>query len=445
MNARQLALRILNVYDRQPAHLERTTDVMLREAKLDRRDKRFVFEIVYGVIRRRLTLDYVIDRLLSSERLRKSAALRRILQIGVYQLMYLDRVPAHAAVNESVNMAKSDLATRPLAGVVNGVLRRFIADRRAVARLPGGTTDLAERLSIEYSHPRWMVERWIKNFDLAAAKQLLAFNNERPVLYLRRKIHGVSRQQFNAEIRSLCEPVAAGYGYLKLYFRLKKNVLPENIHPIYQGLCTIQAPSSGWVVALMEAESGERILDLCSSPGGKMALLSELVGETGSVCACDDKRRRIQMCADTVRRLRLTNVHLLVGDGRFPPLRGVFGKVLVDAPCTATGVLQRHPEARWTRKPSDIKALTALQRALLESAARLVGPGGTIVYATCSLEPEENEEQVAAFLQGHPEFVHAGCPSGIPQTFIDSKGFLVITPFLHGLDGMFGARLKRIE
>jgi 16S rRNA (cytosine967-C5)-methyltransferase len=382
----------------------------------------------------------MIDRLLASGSLRKNEVLRRILQIGLYQLMYLDRVPDHAAVNESVKLAKAEPETKKLSGVVNGVLRRVIADHRAVA-LPGPETDLSERLSIEYSHPRWMIERWLRNFGLARTRQLLSFNNEKPDIYLRRRVRNLPRQQFEAEVRSICDPAA---GYLNLYYRLKKNIVPENIHAIRQGLCTVQAPSSGWVVALMEAEKGEKILDICSSPGGKTALLSELVGDSGSVCASDGRWSRIKMCNDTVRRMRLNNVYLLVNDGRFPPFSGVFDKVLLDAPCSATGVLHRYPDARWTRKPEDIKELAALQRSLLESAARLVGPGGTVVYSTCSIEPEENEEQVASFLKDHPEFVHSGCPEGIPQMFINASGFLAITSFSHGIDGMFGARLKRI-
>lgn len=440
MNARKLILQILSAYDRQPGSFERTVDGMLRGAHLDRRDKGFVFEIVCGIMRRRLTLDYMIDRLLAAAQLRKNGALRRILQIGLYQLVYLDRVPDHAAVNESVNLAKNEPETKKLAGVVNAVLRRVIADHRVVA-LPGADTDLVERLSIEYSHPGWMVERWLRNFGLTKTKQLLAFNNGKPDTYLRRKIRDIPRLQFESEIRSLCDPAA---GYLNLYYRFKKNIVPENIKVFRQGMCTVQAPSSGWVVALMGAEKGEKVLDICSSPGGKTSLLSELVGDSGSVCASDGKWLRIKMCVETVRRMHCRNVYMLVNDGRFPPFSGVFDKVLLDAPCSATGVLHRHPDARWTRIPEDIAELAVVQGSLLESAARCVGPGGTVVYSTCSIEPEENEDQVAFFLKNHPEFIHSGCPEGIPQMYINAAGFLSITPFSHGIDGMFGARLKRV-
>ena len=442
INTRLLVLRILSAFDRQPENFERSVDSVLSRAPLDDRDKRFVFEIAYGVVRRRLTLDYIIDRLLTSGSLRKKTVLRRILQIGLYQLLYLDRVPDHAAVNESVKLAKTESETRELSGVVNGVLRKVVADRRAALKLPGPETPLAERLSVEYSHPSWMVERWLRNFGLAPVKQLLAFNNEKPQTYLRRRLRELSRQQFESENHSVCEPVG---GYLNLYYRLKKTITPENVRAVRQGLCTVQAPSSGWAVALMEAEKGDKILDICASPGGKMSMLAELIGESGSLCACDDKRHRVIMCVETVRRMRLGNVHVFAADGRFPPIDGVFDKVLLDAPCSATGVLHRHPDARWVRKPGDIESLTALQAALLESAAVLVRQGGTLVYSTCSIEPEENISQIGTFINRHPEFVHSGCPESIPQSFVDAGGFLSITPFAHGMDGMFGARLKKMK
>jgi 16S rRNA (cytosine967-C5)-methyltransferase len=226
---------------------------------------------------------------------------------------------------------------------------------------------------------------------------------------------------------------------------LKKNIIPENVRAIRQGLASIQAPSSGWVVALLEAERGDKILDVCSSPGGKAAMLSELADESGSVCACDIRLQRLMMTVDTARRMHLDNVYAVAADGCRPPFDGVFDKVLVDAPCSATGVMHRHPEARWMRKDSDFDALAATQRRLLASAANLVGPGGTIVYATCSLEPEENALQVQWFLRDYPHFSHIGCPASIPQSYVDNSGYLFITPFAHGIDGMFGARLRRMK
>jgi 16S rRNA (cytosine967-C5)-methyltransferase len=441
MDARSLIFKILSTFDRHPSNLERLVDTALRDANIDNRDKRFIFEIVYGVVRHRLSLDYVIDRLLETAALKGNEHLRRILRMGLYQILHMDRVPPHAAVNESVKLAKAQQETKSLSGVVNGVLRKVVADRR-VASLHQCQGDLTERLSIEYSHPRWMVERWLAHFGLGSTKRLLAYNNERPEIFLRRKIRGVSRQEFETEVRTLCDQAT---GYQNLYYRLKKNMPIEAINVVRHGLCNVQAPSSGWVVAMMEAVKGEKILDLCASPGGKTAILSEQVGDEGALCACDNRLGRVRMCVDTVKRMRLDNVYSLVCDGAYPPFDGSFDKVLLDAPCSSTGVVQRHPDARWTRTPSDIVQLSVVQSRLLEAAAGLVAPGGILVYATCSLEPEENVEQIKKFLGVHPEFEHTGCPDTVPAAYVDADGFLTITPFAHTMDGMFAARLKRVR
>jgi 16S rRNA (cytosine967-C5)-methyltransferase len=441
VNARQVVVRLLTRIDHHPGGLERIVDETLDRAKLEHRDKRFVFEMVYGIIKRRLTLDHVIEPLLSTTALKKNEELRRILRIGLYQIMYMDRVPDHAAVNEAVNLAKHDPETRALAGVVNGVLRKIVADRKLTAP-DFSKLELNERLSIEFSHPRWMIDRWLSTVGLSRTKRLLAFNNERPDSFLRRKVHEFSRQQFETEVRTICEQAT---GFLNLYYKLKKNVVPETLWVLRDGLCSVQAPSSGWVVALMEAKKGEKILDMCSSPGGKTALLSEIVGDGGSICAADDKWNRIQLTIDTVTRLKLHNVYSILCDGAAPPFNGIFDKVLIDAPCSATGVFHRHPEARWTRTPDDIAKLALVQKSMLESAARLIGPGGIIVYATCSLEPEENHHQIRDFLTRHAEFERERCGDIIPQTYIDNDGYLKITPFDHGLDGMFAAKLRKLK
>jgi 16S rRNA (cytosine967-C5)-methyltransferase len=442
VDARKLILQILTDFDNHPGTIERIVDAALGDSRIDHRDRRFIFEIAYGVIRRRLTLDYQIDRLLDNKIHKKNDVLRRILRIGLYQIVFMDRVPDHAAVNESVKLAKRETDTQHLSGVVNGVLRKVIADRHVIALPESSEMELNERLSIEYSHPPWLVDRWLKNLGLAQTKRLLAFNNGKPEIFLRRKIRGLARQQFESDVRSMCDPAT---GYLNLYYRLKKALTPEFITVLRQGLCNIQAPSSGWVVALMDVARGDKILDVCSSPGGKTAMLSELAGDTGTICACDSKWHRVKLTLDTVQCLKLANVYLLVSDGCRPPFEGVFDKVLVDAPCTATGVFHRHPDARWMRKPGDIDECVSLQRRLLDSAARQIGRNGILVYSTCSIEPEENTLQIQSFLKDHSEFEHAGCPDSIPQNYVDKNGFLAITPFVHGMDGMFGARLKKVR
>ena len=438
-NSRQLVLRILTAYDKRPGNLEHLIDHALEGSRIDQRDRRLVFEIVYGIVRRLATLDYLINRYVTDEKHRADALLRRLLRIGMYQLLYLDRVPDHAAVNETVNLSKTLERGRGLAGTVNAVMRALINNKKQIV-LPDPQRDLADRLAIEFSHPKWMVERWIGHFGLANTRRLLAFNNEKPSIFLRRTLRMMSRQQFEADVRLICDSAC---GYHDLYYRLKKALVPESLHLLQQGFCNVQAPSSGWVVALLDVKRGDHVFDVCSAPGGKSILAAEIAGDSGTVCAGEVSFRRLRKVVETASGMGLRNIYPLVCDGVNPPFCGVFDKVLLDAPCSATGVLHRHPEARWIRTVDDIERLTCVQRTLLEHAATVVGEGGIIVYSTCSLEPEENELQVGEFLSRHPEFVLDACPGSIPQKFIDADGYLKITPFEHAMDGMFAARLRR--
>ena len=439
MNTRQLVLKILSDFDASPNDPERIAEKILSRKFIELRDRRFIFEIVYGVLRNRIYLDYVINTFITNERELPLDNLRRILQIGAYQIMFLDRVPDHAAVNESVELAKRDKDVAGASGLVNAVLRNVIKKKHTIA-LPDPQIDLCARLSVEFSHPKWMVERWLARYGLTNAKKILAFNNERPATYLRRKMRDVTRQQFEFDVRTLCEP---GSGYLNLYYKMKAALDPENLRLLKNGLCVVQAPSSGWVVALLELQSGGRVLDMCCAPGGKTTLMSEIVGENGSVVACDRYFWKMKIAAENIDNLNLTNIFPLVCDGTQPPLSAKFKSLLLDAPCTGTGVLQRHPDGRFVRTAEDVENMSELQRQLLDSAAGLVDNGGTLVYSTCSLEAEENELQVERFLSGHPDFTLVPPPDFIPANFVDDKGYLRITPFEHGMDGMFAARFRK--
>jgi 16S rRNA (cytosine967-C5)-methyltransferase len=440
MKSRLLIFRILTEFDNHPGNLEKMVDMGLLNTNIDHRDRRFVFEMVYGIVRKQLTIDYIINYYVTEERHQTNDVLRRILRIGIYQLLFMDRVPNHAAVNETVNLTKENQQVARLTGVVNACLRKVIASKQPVP-LPDPQKDLSARLSIEFSHPKWFIDRWLKQYGLLKTKKILAFNNEKPAIYLRRKIRDLSRQQFEADVRDICDPAV---GYLNLYYKLKKSLLPEDVRLIQAGMCNVQAPSSGWVVGLLNVRKGEHLIDLCSAPGGKTAIISELAGDKGTVCSCDVKWPRLKNVVETTERMRLTNVYPLMCDGINPPFTGHFDKVLLDAPCTGTGVLNRHPEARWIRTQDDLTRLTLIQKKLLSSAANLVGKNGIIVYSTCSIEPEENERQIEQFLEEHPEFVLDNVPDYIPHKLIDDHGYLRITPFEHQMDGMFGARLKRL-
>ncbi len=444
MKVRQCVLTILEDFDKGSAALETVIDRTFTSFMLDRRDRRLAFEITYGVMRFKLTLDYTLKHFLREKCFEQNDRLMDILRIGMYQIVYLDKIPDYAAVNESVQLAKMHKNTRHLSSVVNAVLRKIITQRKRLPK-PSNTLALLDRLSITYSHPQWLIKRWLERFGLSNTKKLLAFNNRRPDIFFRRKVKGLSRQQFESDIRAICDISSSGGSYKNLYYRLKKTLMPDQVDLFREGYCTVQAESSGWVVALLDIQMGEKLLDVCSAPGGKMSLLSELSGAQGAVCAGDLQFSRMMKVQETIFRMQLTNVFSVVCDGAHLPFTGYFDKVLLDAPCSGTGVMHRHPEARWIRSERDIKQSVIVQRNLLDGVASFVVPGGILVYATCSLEPEENQLQVKAFLERHPEFIPERPFDPVKETFIDNEGYLHITPHAHSMDGMFAARMRKIE
>ena len=440
MNARKLVLEILRQFDERRGTLEALLDRFLSRGGLDRRDRRFVYELVHGTLRHRIRLRYTVTQYLTDRELGRNDELMRILELGLYQILHLDRAPNHAAVSESVNLAKGSPRTRRFTGVVNAVLRAVIKARGQVD-LPDPRKGLSTRLSVEFAHPQWLVDRWLGRYDLARTRALLAFNNQVPAVYLRRRIRGMGRQQFETDSRGVCDRVG---GFGNLYYRLaRRGLAPEDVRLFQLGYCTVQAPSAGWVVAMLDLQSGDRCVDVCSAPGGKAALMAEVCGEEGSVCACDASLPRLRRVTEGCDRLGLRNVYPVAADGVRPPFAGYFDKALLDVPCSGTGVLHRHPDARATRMEEDILQVAKVQEGILEGSMELVGPGGVVVYATCSLEPEENEGQVSKFLDRHSDFELVKPPRGIPPQYVDLDGFLRITPFEHQLDGAFAAILRK--
>ncbi len=440
MTPRELVIKILEQFESKPGPLEPLIEKTLLSSAVDRRDRRFVFELAYGIVRRQLTLDFVLTRFLEKKESQTNGQLMRILRLGAYQIMYMDRVPDHAAVNECVQIAKSNKKTRFLSSTINAVLRKLVQSKGKFPQ-PDEKTPLEQRLSIQYSHPQWLVRRWLRQFGLAGTRKLLAFNNEKPPIFFRRKLKGgLARRQFDIEIRSIADNAG---GYLSAFYRMTRSMPPDSVRLFEEGLCTVQSVSAGWVVALLDVQKGEVVCDLCAAPGGKSVFMAELTGEEGIIVAGDSDFDRLMKIRQTQARMNIPQIFSLACDAAYPPFAARFPKVLLDAPCSGTGVMHRHPDARWVRREEDIQSLSQKQEILLDKASEIVAPEGILVYSTCSLEIEENQQQIERFLKRHPDFCLAPAPRVVPQTYIDNDGFLFITPFAHNLDGMFGAVLKR--
>ncbi|MEP6493165.1 MAG: transcription antitermination factor NusB [bacterium] len=405
-----------------------------RTARLDARDRRWVRELVYGMLRRRARLDAYLDARVRGGLVRIDADLLDLLRLGAAQLLQMESVPAYAAIAQTVELAKRrhGIGASKLA---NAVLRRLDRERDTL-ELPK-TMDAIDALALEASHPRWLVARWIQRWGLDETRRLLDANNREAPL-IARPFHVVREQ-----LEAMFETAGVHVGDVPLVRDSIVLASPVSqlteLGPFRQGLFHLQDPASTLVTQYACVPTGAVVADVCSAPGGKSVELSR---GAERVFASDSSFSRLQRVVENARRLEIDTLHSYVADARFPAIRPV-DLVLVDAPCTGTGTFRRHPDARWRLKVSDLAVMSSIQRGILTSASEIVKPGGLLVYSTCSLEPEENDEQVQYFLERHPGWRIDPPPEGsVPATVLDN-GVLRVLPQRHATDGAFAARLRR--
>ena len=445
--ARSAAYRALRVIESGQRDLP--TACAAEDAVLpDPRDRALLREIVSGTLRWKRRLDYLLAQLASRDTARLDPEVLSILELSAYQLLHLTRVPASAVVDDAVTMTRAAKKTSA-AGFVNGVLRSLSRqrDRLPWPERPPATAAPAEFvpwLSVMYAHPDWLVARWVGRMGVDETEAWLRFNTEVPGLTLR---HNPLAGDAAALLAGLAKAeVAVRPGEWASGAYVVEAGDPSVV--LESGLASVQDEASQLVAALVEAQPGARVLDVCAAPGGKTTAIAARLDGTGLVVACDIRPRRLRTLAATVRAARAGRVRLLHIGARDPlPVAPVFDWVLVDAPCSGLGTVRRDPDIKWRRVEADLATLAAGQRDILGRAAAAVRPGGSLVYATCSSEPEENEGVVASFLADHPEFslvnLAAAVPPGLAPALIASDGMLKTSPARHHLDAFFGAVLRR--
>ncbi|MBF0448317.1 MAG: 16S rRNA (cytosine(967)-C(5))-methyltransferase RsmB [Magnetococcales bacterium] len=408
---------------------------------LDPRDRGLAFEIAFGTIRHLSLLDKILDSCMARPLSKKRHFLRGVLRTGLYQVRYL-RVPDRAAVNEAVNLVKRS-PEQAHSGFANAVLRKAITvDHQA---LLAKVKNPVERLALEYAHPGWLVQRWLERGGREQVVSRLAANNRPPPLTLRTNRLKITTDQLLDQL-SLVQGEAAVHTPDAILIANRGSV--EGLPGFSQGWFAVQDQAAQWVSRFLDPQPGDHILDACAAPGGKTAHLVALAQGQATVVAIEKYASRLQRLQENLNRLQITGVTLHVSDAADRQWLDAerFDRILIDAPCTGTGVIRRHPEIKWRRKANDVGRMVKEQEAILESVAQRLRPGGRLVYATCSVEPDENEQQVERFLSQNKNWRRLPITSqgdGIDAACLNPLGDFSVEPGQFDMDGFYAARLVR--
>ncbi|MDQ3262480.1 MAG: 16S rRNA (cytosine(967)-C(5))-methyltransferase RsmB [Myxococcota bacterium] len=438
MNARTMAISVLARVQATDAYLNVVLDTQLSERPpADPRDAALVTELCYGSTRRQLALDSLIaslaDRKLEALEDKVLAALR----VGLYQLFY-SRVPRHAAVGETVQALK-ELQLARASGFVNAILRKA----SALPEIPlPPVSDQVRHLSVRESHPQWLVSRWIRQFGAVRAEQMLKADNEAPPVVVRANTSRTTRDQLLAELLEAgVKAEATRFSPVGIRFESPGRV--EDLYGFREGLFQVQDEAAQLVGVFAHPADGSRVLDTCAAPGGKANHLAERF----EVVATDLHANKLRKIEAEARRLGLSErLKTLAHDATVPhpDSLGEFHAVMVDAPCTGLGTLRRHPELRYRRKEEDISRLATLQLRILEACQEKVPPGGLLIYAVCSTDPQEGADQIEMFLRSHPDFTSEPPVLSLAEKYPEYQGHLRTLPGPDGMDGFFAARLRRM-
>ncbi len=433
-------------------------DKIVERESLDQRERAFMVELVRGVLRYRGTLDWRLGLLMDRPIARLPALVQNILRLGAYQLLYLDKVPESAAVNESVQMMKLHRKrfSRDWSGLVNAVLRALL--RMSEPNWPDAAHDPVEAFTVRYSCPAWLVERWCRQWGIEQAEILCRASVELPPLTLRVNALRTSRKGMLDELAA-AQREAIPTTVSPVGIQMARSSSVPDLPRYDDGWFYVEDEAGQLIPLLLDVQPGQRVLDVCAAPGGKATHLAALMANQGEIIAVDRAAARLDLVMDNCRRLGVTLVTPLEGDLRMlitqaqrsstqSALRRPFDRILLDVPCSGLGVLRRHPEGKWYKTPESIGQHRQTQSELLAVASSLLRPGGLLVYSTCSIEPEETESVIDEFCQLHREFQRESIASWIPPAglpFVTPRGDLSTMTNTNKMDAFFAARLRRCE
>jgi len=436
---RGIAVKILNRVDRTDAYLDKILESELRRSELKSVDKALLFEITHGVIRHLNKIDWILTGFYKGQFSKSIPNVKNSLRVALYQILFLEKIPDYAAVNEAVEFIKKLQGQKP-ADLTNAILRNIIKNKDSL-RYPNEQDDTLNYLSVYYSHPMWLVKRWVNLYGREFAEKMMIANNEKPHLSLR--VNNIKATQ--DELCALLDKVELKYtksAWADGFIRLNNLTNITDWEYFNRGYFTIQDESTMLPCLLLDVNENLKILDMCAAPGGKTSLLADIMKNKGEIIAIDKYESRLKILEKNLNRLGIENVKLVESDA-LEYKQNDFDRILIDSPCSGLGTLTKKPDIKWKRDNLDIRKLSATQYELLKHAANLVKIGGKIVYSTCTIEMEENFGIVKKFLFDHPGFELGDAKNFIKKELTEENNCVQTFPHIHQIDGSFAASLIR--
>ena len=441
MNARELAFKTLYDIERNKNYSNISINKNFKNVNISDQEKGLATELIYGIIENKYYLNYIIDKLSKIKSKKMSTYVKISLWLGIYQILFLDSIKEHASVNESVSLIKK--YDKKSSGFVNAILRNVIRNKETIMDIE--KDDNVDKLSIKYSYSKWIIEKWINAFGKEFTEDLLEENSEKPNLYIRVNTTKISRDKLIEKLNEIGIKSSKVNGIDEaILVQNLKNI--ENNTLFKEGYFTVQDISSMLVGKVTNPKEGSLVLDMCSAPGGKTTHLATLMNNTGQVISRDIFDHKLKLIKSTVNRLGLKNVKIENFDALKLDKDSIdkFDYVVSDVPCSGMGIIKRKPEIKF-KKEEELKDLPIIQKDILNNASKYVKVGGYLTYSTCTIHDEENIDVVNEFLKENDNFELVP----IDEVKIDldnqEKGYIKIYPNIHGMDGFFIAKLKRVR
>ncbi len=443
-NLREVVLKILYETESKSAYSNIALNKHLKSYYGKNADKALITEIVYGIIKYKITIDYIIRQYSRIKKERISIWILNILRMGIYQLIYLDRIPESAAVNESVKLAKR-YGHKGSVAYVNGILRAISRNKDNI-KFPDKQKDEVGYLTIKYSHPQWLVKRLLKQYGFTFTEELCIANNEIPQLNIRVNTLKTSTKELTKHLQQIGIKVKQG-DYCQEALIIDSSGSIEELEAFKNGYFQVQDQGSMIVSKILDPKEGESILDVCCAPGGKLSHIAQIMKDTGKLIGWDIYEHKIDLTLKTLERLAINNTQVKLQDARKinKDLKEKFDKVIVDAPCSGLGIIRRKPDIKWNKSNETIEEITKIQKTILDTASKYVKPGGSLVYSTCTILDEENIQIIKNFIKDNPAYTLENVEGYLDEKIKKSTakdGYIQLFPHIDGTDGFFICKLN---